>query len=88
MPLIKKGLESPDDKIKAVSCRALLKLGDRSELPVCLGLLKHSEAGIRKEIAIALAESGDPSATAAMQEALRVETNPVVRRILESSLAK
>ena len=85
-PLVKKGLDSPDDRIKAVSCRALVKLGDNSGLSVCLGLLKHSEAGIRKEMALALAESGDASATGAIQEALRVETNPVVRRILESSL--
>ena len=88
VPLIKEGLGSLDDRIRAVSCRALLKLNDKSGLPVCLGLLSHSEAGIRREIAEALAESGDASATGAVQEALRVEPNPVVRRILESALDK
>ncbi|HBW22908.1 MAG TPA: hypothetical protein DEF68_05960 [Elusimicrobia bacterium] len=88
VPLVKKGLDSPDDRIRAVSCRALLKLNDKSGLPVCLGLLSHSEAGIRREIAEALAESGDASTTGAVQEALRVEPNPVVRRILESALDK
>ncbi len=54
IPLAKEGLSSPDDRIRAVSCLALARMGDGSERLRCAALLSHPDPLVLKDAAEAL----------------------------------